>query len=52
MTPQEQANIVDACQTHKRNHWKDNDYRATIFIGTDYFVKYGDAQTLATEVAT
>jgi len=52
MALQEQANIVDACQTHERNHWKDRDYRAAIFIGTDYFVKYGDIRTLATEAAT
>lgn len=52
MTPQEEANIVDACQTHKTNNWKIRDYRAAIFICNDYFVKYGDIRTLATEVAT
>ncbi|KAF8657965.1 hypothetical protein AX16_002126, partial [Volvariella volvacea WC 439] len=55
-TPEEQATfeatIVDACTKHKQAHWKDYNYRACVFIGTDYFVKFGDPQTLWPEVAT
>jgi hypothetical protein len=56
MTPKEQATfeatILDACSKHRQAHWKDGDYRACVSIGTDYFVKFGDPQTLWSEIKT
>lgn len=52
MTPEDHAAIVEACQAHQKAHWKQRNYRAAIFIGTDYFVKYGDEDILATEATT
>lgn len=42
MTPTEQAvfetTIMAACSKHRQ----DNDYRPCMFIGSDYFVKFGN----------
>ncbi|KAK7052936.1 hypothetical protein VNI00_004256 [Paramarasmius palmivorus] len=56
MTPSEtialEVIVVDACAQHEQAHWKDPNYRACVFIGTDYFVKFGDPKTLGPEIAT
>jgi len=54
MTPENQAALKDAivaaCTAHKKAHGYD--YRAFIFIGTEYFVKFGNASALEPELAT
>jgi len=47
-----EANIVEACTNHKLLHWKDNDYRACVSIGTDYFVKFGHPNDVLPEIQT
>ncbi|KAI6096803.1 hypothetical protein EDD16DRAFT_637009 [Pisolithus croceorrhizus] len=44
--------IVDTCTNHELVHQKDENYRACVSIGTDYFVKYGDPETLGPEFET
>lgn len=46
------AAIEDACTKHEDAHWQDFDYRASVFIGTKYFVKFGDRETLYPEFTT
>jgi hypothetical protein len=50
MTPAEQAAleaaIIATCTQHERDHWRDNDYRARVFIEPGYFVKYDTYETL------
>ena len=47
-----EANIVEACTNHKLLHSKDRDYRACVYIGTDYFVKFGSPDALWPEIQT
>jgi len=47
-----EANIVEACTNHELAHWKDENYRACVSIGTDYFVKFGDPDALEPELQT
>ena len=44
--------IVDACMRHLEAHWQDRGYRDNVVIGTKYFVKFGDGDTLYSEYAT
>jgi len=41
-----EANIVEVCTIHKLVHWRDNNYRACVSIGTFYFVKFGHPDDL------
>lgn len=56
MTPAEQATfeaaIAKACLEHERAHWRDDDYRACVLIGTDYFIKFDDPKALWPEIVT
>jgi len=47
-----EANIVEACTNHELAHWKDENYRACVSIGTNYFVKFGDPDALQPEFET
>ncbi|KZP06660.1 hypothetical protein FIBSPDRAFT_876331 [Athelia psychrophila] len=47
-----EAAIVDTCRKHKEAHWKEDDYRACVSIGTEYFVKFDNPRTLWPEIAT
>jgi len=47
-----QADIVTACTKHKKEHWRDDDYRACVVIEPGYFVKYDDYETLQPQIAT
>jgi hypothetical protein len=40
------------CKRHEGKNQRNDDYRACVFIGEDYFVKYGDATDLMPELAT
>lgn len=52
MNPELQAHIIQECTKHKTSNWKKRDYRQCITLGTDYFIKFGDPKTLASEAAT
>ena len=47
-----EANIIEACTNHELVHRKDKNYRACVSIGTDYFVKFGNANALWPELQT
>ncbi|KAI6109448.1 hypothetical protein EDD16DRAFT_1886653 [Pisolithus croceorrhizus] len=47
-----EAYVVDTCTNHELVHQKDENYRACVSIGTDYFVKYGDPETLGPQFET
>ena len=56
MTPDEiaalEANIVDICKAHKAENSGKRGYRAFVFAGPRYGVKYGNPQTLLPEIKT
>ena len=56
MTPDEiaalEANIVDICKAHKAENSRKRGYRAFVFAGPRYGVKYGDPQKLLPEIET
>ena len=56
MTPTEKAAfeavIMTACTKHEQEHWQDDDYRACVFIGSDYFVKFGHYEIIWPQIAT
>ena len=56
MTPDEiatlEASIVDICKAHKAENSRKEDYRAFVFVGPRYAVKYGDPETLLPEIKT
>ena len=47
-----EANIVEACTNHQLAHWRDDNYRPCVSIGTDYFVKFGGLDLLWPEIQT
>jgi hypothetical protein len=47
-----EANIVEASANHELVHWRDNNYRSCVSIGTDYFVKSGHPDDLWPELQT
>ncbi|KAG8740419.1 hypothetical protein FRC10_004342 [Ceratobasidium sp. 414] len=47
-----EANIVEACTSHRLIHSRDKNYRACVSIGTDYLVKFGNHGTLWPELQT
>lgn len=47
-----EANIVETCTNHQLVHFTDDNYRACVSIGTDYFVKFGSIGTLWPEFQT
>jgi hypothetical protein len=47
-----EANIVELCTNHEEEHWCEDDYRRSVSIGTDYFVKFGDSDVLWPELQT
>ncbi|KAH9058924.1 hypothetical protein EDB83DRAFT_2610973 [Lactarius deliciosus] len=47
-----QAKVIAVCKEHEKQNWKNYDYRACVYIGTDYFVKYGNPKDLEPELAT
>lgn len=47
-----QAEVIAACKDHKEQNSQKDDYRACVFIGTEYFVKYGTPKDLEPERAT
>ena len=47
-----EADIVTACTKHKKEHWRDDDYRACVVIKPGYFVKYDSYKTLQPQIAT
>ena len=56
MTPDEitalEANIVDIYKAHKAENLRKRGYRAFVFAGPRYVVKYGNPQTLLPEIKT
>ena len=53
MSPEvSQTAVIAACAIHEELNWRNRDYRACIYIGTDYFVKYGNQRDLEPELAT
>ena len=44
--------VIAACAEHKERNRQNADYRACIYIGTNYFVKYGARRDLEPELAT
>ncbi|KAF8273317.1 hypothetical protein EI94DRAFT_1716399 [Lactarius quietus] len=47
-----QAEVIAACKDHMEQNSQKDDYRACVFIGTEYFVKYGTPTDLEPERAT
>ncbi|KAI6021854.1 hypothetical protein PISMIDRAFT_690681 [Pisolithus microcarpus 441] len=47
-----QAVVIAACKTHEETSRLKYRYRACVFVGADYFVKYGAAQDLEPELTT
>ena len=47
-----QAEVIAVCRKHKEQNSRNYDYRACVFVGVDYFVKYGAAKNLEPELAT
>ena len=47
-----EAAVVAACTMREEHNWKKADYRACVYIRTDYFVKYGTPEDLKPELAT
>ena len=47
-----EANILEACTNHKLVYSKDENCRASVSIGADYFVKFGDPDALRPELQT
>ncbi|KAH8979489.1 hypothetical protein EDB86DRAFT_2814548 [Lactarius hatsudake] len=47
-----QAKVIAVCKEHEKQNWQNYDYRACVYIGTNYFVKYGNPKDLEPEPAT
>lgn len=47
-----EAQVIEVCAEHKREHWKETTYRAAVRVGTDYFVKFGSPVNLLPEIET
>ena len=47
-----QTTVISACAKHEEQNSQNADYRACVYIGTDYFVKYGTLRDLKPELAT
>ena len=47
-----QAEVIAVCKEHKKQNSRNDDYRACVYIGTKYFVKYGTLRDLKPELAT
>lgn len=47
-----QTAVIAACSKHEEENWRNDDYRACVNIGTDYFVKFGPRRDLEPELAT
>ena len=47
-----QAEVIAVCKEHKKKNSRNDDYRACVYIGTKYFVKYGTLRDLEPELAT
>ncbi|KAH8986802.1 hypothetical protein EDB86DRAFT_2224657 [Lactarius hatsudake] len=47
-----QAKVIAVCKEHEKQNWRNYDYRACLYIGTNYFVKYGNPKDLGPEPAT
>ena len=47
-----QAKVIAACKEHIKQNSQNHDYRACVYIGTNYFVKYGTRKDLEPELAT
>lgn len=47
-----QAEVISTCTLHEERNWRNDDYRACIFVGANYFVKYGAAKDLEPELVT
>jgi hypothetical protein len=44
------ATIVNTCTEHQNAHWRDRDYRASVFIEGKYVVKFDNPKTLRPEI--
>jgi hypothetical protein len=51
MRPEDKAEIIGLCTADYEKNSNKTDYRAAIFFGDKYFVKYGSISTLAPEAA-
>jgi hypothetical protein len=44
--------VVEVCAKHQRDHWKEAGYRAAVRVRTEFFIKFGDVESLRSESAT
>ncbi len=44
--------VIAECTKHEEENWRKDDYRACVFVGSEYFVKYGSQRDLEPERAT
>ena len=47
-----QAEVIAACKEHKEKNSQKDGYRACVYVGENYFVKYGAKKDLEPELAT
>lgn len=47
-----EAKIVEVCAKHKSEHQTERNYRAAVYVETDYFVKFGNPADLLPEIET
>ena len=52
MNQEFQAEVIAACKEHEEQNWRKDDYRACVYIGENYLVKYGAKMDLEPELAT
>jgi hypothetical protein len=44
--------VVEVCAKHEREHGKDTNYRQVVRVRTEFFVKFGNANSLLPEIAS
>ena len=47
-----EADIIVICAEQQRLHWRDDGYRACVFIESKYFIKFDSPMTLRPEFLT
>ena len=47
-----EKHIIEICTKHKEENWKEDNYRASVFVQPGYIVKYDNPKTLGPETAT
>jgi hypothetical protein len=52
MNQEYKAKVIAACKEHKEQNSENDDYRAYVYVGENYFVKFGAQRDLEPERAT